>query len=436
MKITVIAAFRKCLADPVAHNVVSLYAMQWAGYIIPVVTLPFLARVLRPQGFGLLMFSQSFALWASMLIEYGFNYSATRQVARSRHSGDDLAQIAAGVLGAKFVLLGSVLVAVVAAGLLAPAFREHPIYLICAFPQIAAGGFSPFWYFQGTERMTAAIAVEFTSRLLFTGLIFAFVHSNSDGWKVLLLTGSAGCLTTIVTTRMLYCETRFVRPDWAHTREALREGWGMFLFRSSYSLFTTSNAFILGLMTSSVRVGLYAGAERIARAVQSQIGPLTQGFYPRINHLFSKSEESGRRAARIVITVSSMAGLVLGTGLAIAAGPLTHIILGKGYESSVEVVRLFAFVLPVSALSNGLIMHWMLPQKMDSQSTRSILGAIVVNVMVAVILAPRFAQTGMGFAVLAAEIFMLAAVALQSTHRKVRQRRPEMERSSVQVKLT
>jgi PST family polysaccharide transporter len=70
----------------------------------------------------------------------------------------------------------------------------------------------------------------------------------------------------------------------------------------------------------------------------------------------------------------------------------------------------FALLLPISSLNNGLIMHWMLPQRMDSKASRSIQGAIVVNVAAAVLLAPKFAHVGMAFAVLAAETFMLATI--------------------------
>jgi PST family polysaccharide transporter len=410
VNISILIRAKKYLVHPIARNVVSLYALQWAGYVIPLLTLPYLARVLRPQGFGLLLFSQSYAIWASLLIEYGFNYSATRDVARARDNEGALTQIAASVLGAKLLLFSSIVVISVTAILCVPIFRTHPIYLLCTLPQILAGGFSPFWYFQGTELMVRVISVEFSARVLFTSLIFLAVHNSGDGWKALLLQGCAGCSSTLITTLLMYREIAFARPRWPKSREALRDGWSMFLFRGSYSIFATANAFILGLMASPVQVGLYGGGERIARAMQSQITPMTQAFYPRISHMFLKSEASAKRMARMVIGISGFAGLLLGLGLALLAHPLTRILLGPGYDGSVTVVRVFALLLPISSLNNGLIMHWMLPQRMDSKASRSIQGAIVVNVAAAVLLAPKFAHVGMAFAVLAAETFMLATI--------------------------
>lgn len=404
------ARAKRCLAHPVARNLGSLYALQMVGYAIPMLTLPYLARVLRPQGFGLLLFSQSFALWASMLIEYGFNISATRDVAQARDDPDALTNIAAGVLGAKLMLLASIATVAVAAGLFVPVFRAHPAYLLCTLPQILAGGFSPFWYFQGTEKMVRAVSVEFSSRVFFTGLIFLVVRNSGDGWKALLLQACASCCSTLFTTLLMYRSIECVRPCWVGSREALREGWSMFLFRGSYSIFTGANAFILGLMASPVQVGLYGGGERIARAMQGQIDPITQAFYPRISHLFAKNEAGAKKMARLVIGACGVAGLLLGAGLAALAHPLTRILLGPGYDGSVTVVRVFALLLPFSALSNAVIMHWMLPLRMDNKARWAIQGAIAINVVVAVLLAPRFAHVGMALAVLAAETTMLVAL--------------------------
>ena len=71
-------------SNPLVENAAALYAVQLAGYVLPLITVPFLARVLRPDGFGLLALAQSLALWLSILLEYGFNLSATRAVAAPR----------------------------------------------------------------------------------------------------------------------------------------------------------------------------------------------------------------------------------------------------------------------------------------------------------------------------------------------------------------
>src|SRR5271169_1009874 len=79
--------------SPLLNNIASLYSMQLAGYLAPLVTLPYLARVLTPRHWGLVAFSQSFGLYAALVVEFGFMLSATREVARHREDHIKLGEI-------------------------------------------------------------------------------------------------------------------------------------------------------------------------------------------------------------------------------------------------------------------------------------------------------------------------------------------------------
>jgi PST family polysaccharide transporter len=401
------STLRKLLLHPVARNALALYAVQFAGYLIPLVTLPYLARVLRPQGFGLLLFAQSFALWTSLAIEYGFNLSATREVARNRADRRVLARTAAGVLGAKAVLVAAMIGIAMVAGVSAPVFREHPAYLWWALPQSLAFGLSPFWYFQGTEKMVRAVGVDFVARACGTGAIFLIVRTPADGWKALAAQAAAGCASTLLQTLWMYREIGFLRPAWHTAVEALRRGWDMFLFRGAYQFYTSANTFILGLFVAPLQVGYFGGAERIERALQGLALPFTQAVYPRMSHLAGQNARSTARIARYTLSFACAIGVGLAVLLAVAAPQIARIILGPGYDASVPVLRVFALVLPINALNTALIMQWMLPHGMERQVGAITLGTFVANVAAAVLLAPRFAQLGMAWAIVIAESLML-----------------------------
>lgn len=400
----------RIIRHPVARNAFALYGMQLAGYVVPLLTIPYLARTLHPRGFGLLLFAQSFALWASVVIEYGFNLSATREVAQNRGSKARLAEIAAGVLGAKALLV--VIFAVIAgcAAWQVGTFREHPRYLLWALPMAWAFGLSPFWYFQGTERMVSAVAVEFGARALATAGIFWMVRNSEDGWKALALQAVAGCVSTATQTIWMYREIDYLRPRWKRTSRALHAGWYMFLFRGAFNIYTTANTFILGLFVAPVQVGYYGGAERIARAVHSLTVPFTQALYPRMSHLASQSAGKAAGLARRTLPLALGSGLVLAGGLALLCRWGVSFVLGPGYESSIAVLYVFALVLPVNATNGALIMHWMLPLGMERIVGGVTLGAILCNLVSASLLAPRFAQVGMAWAIMAAETLKFMAL--------------------------
>jgi PST family polysaccharide transporter len=415
---------RALLTHSVAKNAAALYAIQFVGYIVPLVTLPYLSRVLGPTGFGLLLFSQSFALWASMIIEYGFNLSATRDVARehsrpgntkSNHGNknDDwdttekeaIAEIAAGVLGAKLLLLAGLASIGVLTAVSVPVFREHPLYFLCAMSQTLAFGFSPFWYFQGIESMVRAVVVETICRTSATAFIFLLVRAPGDGWKVLALQALAGSTTLTIQTLWMYREIRFRWPHFADSMRALRSGWDMFIFRGAYQIYGTANAFILGLFAGSIQsVGYFGGAERITRALQGLTTPFTQALYPHMSQAIARGRGEAARTARWTMTLSCGIGLALALILGLRARLIVTFILGPAYGVSVSVLHVMALVLAVNAVNSALIMQWMLPAGMERIVGRITAGAIGINLVAAAVLAPTRGPVGMAWAILMAEI--------------------------------
>ena len=403
---------RRTLSHRVTQNALGLYAIQFAGYVIPLATLPYLARVLRPQGFGLLLFAQSFALWASITIEYGFNLSATREVAQNRNDREALARIASGVLGAKLILLSGFAAIAFVSAFAAGSFRQHPGYLGWAILQALAFGLSPFWYFQGAERMVGAVLIELFARATAAASIFLLVRQPEDGWKVLASLAAAGCAIVAIQTLWMYRDVGFQWPSWKRSIAALTSGWHMFLFRGAYNIYGTANAFILGLFVPSVQVGYFGGAERIAKAMQGLMLPFTQAFYPHMSRMASQDSRSAGRLARWSIPVACIAGLMLAAALAVFARWAVSLILGPSFDASVSVLYVFALLLPLNALNTALIMQWMLPRGFERVVGAITATAILVNVVSASFLAPRFLHLGMALAILAAEscqtIFLVA----------------------------
>lgn len=395
--------FSRLSRHTLVHNALSLYGVQIANYILPLALIPYLARVLGASGWGLVAFGQGFGTYLFVLVEYGFFLSANRDVARCRDDRDKLAEILAGVLGAKALLGVGCLLAALLAYLWIPIFRENPVLWAAAVFWGLSQGFSMNWLFQGLERMRLVAAVEIPTRVLATLGIFLLVHRPENGWLVLILQGSGFALSALIGLVLAYRQLPFRLPTWASSREALRAGKDMFMLKGSLSFYTTGNAFLLGLFVSPQSVGYFTAAERISRASLRLLSPITQTLYPRVSYLIHHAWTKALRLARLGVFLVGASGLALALLIFIAAPWLIRIITGPGFDPAIQLLRILALLPVLIALSHAFGEQWMIPLGMESSVTPIVLLAGVVNLGLAVILVPRYADLGMACTAVAAE---------------------------------
>jgi PST family polysaccharide transporter len=177
----------------------------------------------------------------------------------------------------------------------------------------------------------------------------------------------------------------------------------MFLLGGALSLYTIGNGFVLGLFAPPTAVAYYMGAERISKNFATLLSPITQAVFPRTSHLAVHARGEAARLTRTSLFLMGGAGCVMGVLVFLGAPILVRLVLGPGYEPAVGVLRILACLPPLIVVSNVLAVQWMLALGLDRLVNRLMLGAGVLNILLAVVLAPRYMHVGMAIAVVTAE---------------------------------
>jgi PST family polysaccharide transporter len=386
---------------------------------VPLITIPYVARVLGVAGWGLVAFAQSFGMYLAVVEEYGFALSATREVARHRDDREKLTEVVAGVLGAKALLAAAGVALAFGVHWWIPIFRVYPLLLWGGMFWALARAGSMIWYFQGREEMRLVAWLDIVTQTLAAVGVFLLVRRPSDGWLFLPLQGGGYFLSFAVGLGLVYRDVPMRMPAWKPSWEALRMGWSMFLFRGSVSLYTAGNAFILGLFVSPLWVGYYAGAEKISRVFVGLLNPFNQALYPRLSYLVSHARERAVRLARVAVAVLGISGTVLSALLFALAPLLVRVVLGPGYGRAVPVLRILAPLPLLISLSNAFGGQWMLPLGMDRAFNTIVVLAGAINLGLALILARDYAAIGMACSVVAAETFVTGSIYFLLRQRKL-----------------
>ena len=134
-------------------NFTSLSILQISNYIFPIITLPYLVRVLGPEKYGLVNFATAFAAYFTIITDYGFNLSATQEISVNRENPNRISEIFSSVFTIKMLLF--LFSSVIFSGIIlfVPIFNENIILFVVTFFSVLGTALFPLWFYQGMERM-------------------------------------------------------------------------------------------------------------------------------------------------------------------------------------------------------------------------------------------------------------------------------------------
>lgn len=412
---------RHGIDSTVGRNVLSLYGLQFANYILPLVTVPYLVRVLGPEKYGAVVFGQGLMAYFIIVVNYGFNWSATRTISVQREDRDAVILTASSVWAAKALICIGALLTLLYLVQIVPRLKAEETLLYFLFGTVVGHVLFPTWLFQGMESMVAISVINFAMRVLTTVAIFGLVHKPDDFLIYALLLSvqwsGAGILGVWIAGRNLNVHFRW--PGWRNIVAVLAEGWTLFLSTAAVSLYTTGNTFILGMLTNNVTVGYYGAAERLVKSLLRLLQPITQAVYPRFSRMAEESREEMLYWARKGLFAQSFLGFVLSVSLFAGAPLIVRIFLGGAYGPAVTIFRLLSPLPLLIGISSSLGQFVMLPLHRDRARLVIFTIAGATNIVLALALVPHWSANGMAVAVLSSELVAVISLYIYVKRHKI-----------------
>lgn len=406
------AIFNNNAYKTILENMISLTGLQFASYILPLITLPYLTWILGPELFGLTQYAISLITYFQLLTDYGFNLSATRELAIVKEDKNKISEIFNSVMTIKVLLTALSFILLFLIVTFIPKFNSDAIVYYLTFGMVIGYMLFPTWLFQGLEYMKYTSVLNIIGKILFTVLIFVFIHSKSDYILVpvinslgLIVVGILGLYIAI--TRF---EIRLHRPKKDDLKHHLREGWHVFISTIAMSMYTTTNTFLLGLLTNNTLVGYYSIAEKIILAVNGLVNPISQALYPFISRSVNESKKNSLVFIRKISRIMAVIGLILSIGLFIFAKPLILMIFGSNYASSVPILQILSVIPLAVSLSTIFGIQTMLTFNYKKAFTKIVLIGGILDIILGIILITLMNEIGISISFAITEIFITVAM--------------------------
>ncbi|OHV09331.1 flippase [Kushneria phosphatilytica] len=332
------------IKSQLAKNVFSLLVLQGGQYILPLITFPYLARVLGPANFGVLGFVFAIAQYCTLFTDYGFNLTATKKIAENREDKHYISQIFWTTMTSKTVLLGIVLLGLLLSVIFVPSLNDIALILAFAGIQVAGSVLLPVWLFQGIERLWAVTVSSLTARATSVPLIFLFVHSPDDLWVAALIQSSTSVMAGLIACFFVrhYRAIAFTAISPADVKEAFRDGFPIFIATIAISLYTMSTTVMLGMVSTHTQTGLFNASDKIRNAITSAFLVLGNAFFPRVNVLLKESEAKANAFLRKLMVGQCILTLLISVALFLFAPLITELALGDQYADATPIIQVLA----------------------------------------------------------------------------------------------
>jgi PST family polysaccharide transporter len=381
---------RKILSHRLAKDTLILLGVQISGYVLPLITLPFLARVLGPANFGLTALGTAVVLYFAVVTEWGFGVTGTRQIAIAQNDPEQVSKIYSTIMACKVSLLTVCFFTMSLLVMMIPKLRVFwPLYFV-SFLQVVGLCLSPNWLLQGMQRMRYIAYSDYGAKVISVLLIFALVRRSSDYMLVAALQSGGFLISAIIGLTIVFWNlpVRIVRPVVADMREALIGGWPVFLSFASMTAMSSTNTVIVGAMASTAEVGYLSAAQRLIIATRSLTNPIAGAVYPHISKLAVKSPREALRFFRKLLLWTSAPFLLITVGMLFFAPFAVSVLYKAKYAETGVLLRIMSFTPVLHAVSMCFGTYFMLAFGYQKEWSKIITRMVVLNFVLVFLLVP------------------------------------------------
>lgn len=388
------------------ENFVFLSILQALNFILPLLTFPYLVRILGIEKFGLFAFALSLISYFSIITEYGFNLTATKAVSINRNKETKLNEIFSSVQTIKFILVISCFILLLFFIYNVDRFYNNRFIFIFSFGSVAGQALFPSWFFQGIEEMKHITIINAISKLIFAGSIFIFIKNETDFFLVPILFSLGSILGGIYGFWLVI--NRYSLRFSLQTKDTLtgyfKEGWQIFVSSFAINIYINSNTLILGIITNDILVGYYSIAEKIMKALRSIVIMAFQVIYPYVCNL-SKNRARLQTFFRKFIILGGIPLFLLGIALAYFSPEIVYFFIKTNEQIATSVLKLLSMV-PFIVFCNIPAYQSLLIFDTSQIYTKILITGSLLNIILNTFLASLYGPIGTAYAVLATEFFI------------------------------
>lgn len=376
---------------------------------IPFITIPWYVSKLGVSGYGYIGAALAVTQIFQLMVDYGFQLTAARKIAKSDNKLIDGSQLFADITAVKFLtfLLGAILIFMLLQVFKIQKQLESLIYI--GFILVLGQALTPNWLFLGRHAAEKWLVLTIIPKILMLPIIFLLINDEYDLNVAMLLNVipyiCTGILCVWIAKRNRYI--KFEKPNLIRIKAEVISAFPLFKSSAAGSSTALLTPIIINSIAGTHALGIYLIADKIRQGLQSILTPVSMVAYPKISEEFSKSQDK----ALSTIKKLGLYLLIIAATLAAFVGIFSYEILTKIFgDAAIEATNTLRILMLVTILTffhSVLSTYILLPLGFERFYSKIIVYVAVLHLALMWPLVANYSHAGASVAFLIAELTLI-----------------------------
>ena len=328
-------------------NCTWLYIIQIANYLFPILTIPYLMRVIGVNNYGLMAVGQAVMAYINIIVDYGFNLTATRKIANYGKNNSAIKEEYNNVLVCKIMIMMICAFILLLVLYIAPLSLELKYFYLAAFTIVIGNTLFPIWFFQGIEDMKYITIINLISRSIGLMLLFLCVNEQSDYGLAIFLQGFSSICSSIIALIIIYkkyniCLYRI--PSVVQMKNILFEGRAIFIANACGNIYGQGAVLIVAFFAGQAATAYFSLGQKISGTIVSMIQPFVQAIYPHVCKMHEDNRSLFLELFQSILKKSIGLNVVLAFSMFFMARYISIVIQGEVNLDLIRIIQIFSIV--------------------------------------------------------------------------------------------
>lgn len=384
-----------------AKNMTYLAILQLLIYLCPLITTPYLARILGVDGFGKIAFATAVMVWFQTIADWGFNYTATRDIAKHRDNSEYVSRIFSTVFWGRWILTAISFVVLIISIFTIDKFYQNATLLLFAFIMIPGHILFPDWFFQALERMEFITILNAVVRIIFMISVFFVIRQPEDYIYQPLLISVGYVICGFVATYIVLVKWK-IKITSIPLKDIflyIKNSTNIFINNLMPNLYNSFSYILLNFASTDADTGLYNAGRKFPEMANSILSVIGRAFFPYLNR-------DGNRHHKEYSIFSLVLAFLASVLLIVFAKPLTYLFFGNDFIDAVIVLRITSIAIFFNTINTIYGVNYLMVIGRDRLLRNLTIIASAIGFVVSFPLVYYFDYIGISISFLIANILM------------------------------